>query len=57
LDKATQNQLSRGVRMVELLKQGRFAPMPVENQVIAVVAGTKGFLDDLPSSRFRRTAA
>jgi F-type H+/Na+-transporting ATPase subunit alpha len=48
LDKATQNQLSRGVRMVELLKQGRFEPMPVENQVIAVFAGTKGFLDELP---------
>ena len=51
LDKATQNQLSRGVRMVELLKQGRFAPMPVENQVIAIFAGVKGFLDDLPVER------
>ena len=51
LDKATQNQLSRGVRMVELLKQGRFVPMPVENQVIAVFAGTKGFLDDLPAAQ------
>ena len=47
LDKATQNQLSRGVRMVELLKQGRFVPMPVENQVMAIFAGTKGFLDDI----------
>jgi F-type H+/Na+-transporting ATPase subunit alpha len=47
LDKATQNQLNRGSRMVELLKQGRFAPMPVENQVVAVFAGTKGFLDDI----------
>jgi F-type H+-transporting ATPase subunit alpha len=47
LDKATQNQLNRGVRMVELLKQGRLVPMPVENQVIAVFAGTKGFLDDI----------
>ena len=47
LDKATQNQLNRGVRMVELLKQGRFVPMPVENQVIAVFTGTKGFLDDI----------
>jgi len=47
LDKATQNQLSRGVRMVELLKQGRLVPMPVENQVIAIFAGTKGFLDDV----------
>jgi F-type H+-transporting ATPase subunit alpha len=47
LDKATQNQLSRGVRMVELLKQGRLVPMPVENQVIAIFAGSKGYLDDL----------
>ncbi len=47
LDKATQNQLNRGSRMVELLKQGRLAPMPVENQVVAIFAGTKGFLDDL----------
>ncbi len=48
LDKATQNQLNRGARMVELLKQGRFVPMPVENQVIAIFAGSKGFVDDLP---------
>jgi len=47
LDKATQSQLNRGVRMVELLKQGRFVPMPVQNQVIAIFAGTKGYLDDL----------
>jgi F-type H+-transporting ATPase subunit alpha len=47
LDKATQGQLARGVRMVELLKQGLFSPMPVENQVLAIFAGTKGFLDDL----------
>ena len=33
--------------MVELLKQGRFIPMPVENQVMAIFAGTKGFLDDI----------
>jgi len=48
LDKATQNQLNRGAHMVELLKQGRFVPMPVENQVIAIFCGTKGFVDDLP---------
>ncbi|NTW29345.1 MAG: F0F1 ATP synthase subunit alpha [Coriobacteriia bacterium] len=50
LDKATQNQLNRGVRMVELLKQGRFAPMPVENQVLSIFAGSKGFLDDIAVS-------
>jgi F-type H+-transporting ATPase subunit alpha len=48
LDKATQRTLNRGARLVELLKQGRYVPMPVERQVIAVFAGTNGFLDDLP---------
>jgi F-type H+-transporting ATPase subunit alpha len=45
LDKSTQNTLSRGARLVELLKQGRFVPMPVEKQVMAIFAGTKGYLD------------
>ena len=56
LDKATQDQLSRGARMTELLKQGRYVPMPVEEQVMAIFAGNKGFLDDLPVeviTRFR----
>jgi len=47
LDKATQATLNRGARLVELLKQGRYAPMPVQDQVIAIFAGTKGYLDDL----------
>jgi F-type H+-transporting ATPase subunit alpha len=47
LDKATQNQLNRGKRLTELLKQPQFLPMPVELQVISVYAGTKGHLDDL----------
>jgi len=47
LDKATQNQLNRGIRLIELLKQGRFVPMPVENQVMSLFAGGKGYLDDL----------
>ena len=47
LDKSTQNQLNRGERLVELLKQGRYVPMPVQNQVIAIFCGTKGFLDDI----------
>ncbi|HBT96008.1 MAG TPA: F0F1 ATP synthase subunit alpha, partial [Coriobacteriia bacterium] len=56
LDKATVDQLNRGARMTELLKQGRYVPMPVEEQIIAIFAGNQGFLDDLPVSsvlRFR----
>jgi len=48
LDKATQSTLNRGARLVELLKQGQYVPYPVERQVIAIFAGTKGFLDDIP---------
>ncbi|WP_027364369.1 F0F1 ATP synthase subunit alpha [Desulfotruncus alcoholivorax] len=48
LDKATQARLTRGERMVELLKQGQYVPMDVEDQVISIFAGTRGFLDDLP---------
>ncbi len=47
LDKATQQQLTRGAAMTELLKQGRFMPMPVEEQAIAIWAGNQGFLDSL----------
>jgi len=47
LDKSTQNTLNRGARLVELLKQGRYVPLSVERQVMAVFAGTKGYLDDL----------
>lgn len=50
LDKATQAQLNRGVRLVELLKQGIRAPMPVENQVMALFAGAEGYLDDLETA-------
>ena len=56
LDKATQDQLTRGSHMTELLKQGRYMPMPVAEQVIAIFAGNEGFLDDLPLTsvvRFR----
>ena len=48
LDKATQDQLTRGSHMTELLKQGRYYPMPVAEQVISIFAGNEGFLDDLP---------
>jgi F-type H+-transporting ATPase subunit alpha len=47
LDKATQRQLARGVRMVELLKQGQYKPMPVADQVLSIFTGVNGFLDDV----------
>src|SRR5689334_19135515 len=51
LDKATQAQLDRGARLVELLKQPQYKPMPMEQEVIVIYAGTKGFLDDVPLAR------
>ncbi len=54
LDKSTQAQLTRGQRMVELLKQDQFIPMPMEQQVILLFAGTLGHLDDLPIEAVRR---
>ncbi len=51
LDAASQRQLDRGARMVELLKQGQYKPYHVTNQVISIFAGAKGYLDDLPLSR------
>jgi F-type H+-transporting ATPase subunit alpha len=53
LDKASAAQLTRGSRMVELLKQGQYSPIPVEKQVLAIFAGTTGFLDDLPLEQCR----
>jgi F-type H+-transporting ATPase subunit alpha len=53
LDKASQAQLNRGRRLVEVLKQAQFQPLAVERQVAIVFAGTAGFLDDLPVERCR----
>jgi F-type H+-transporting ATPase subunit alpha len=53
LDKATQAQLARGERLVELLKQPQYAPMTVEEQVASLFAGTNGYLDPLPVSAVR----
>ncbi len=57
LDKATQSQLDRGARLVEVLKQPQFAPMAVEDQVLSIFAGVNGYLDDVPVrevSRFEK---
>jgi F-type H+-transporting ATPase subunit alpha len=51
LDKATQKQLDRGARLVELLKQPQYKPMPVEQETMVVYAGTQGYLDDVPINR------
>jgi F-type H+-transporting ATPase subunit alpha len=54
LDKATQDIINRGLRLVELLKQGPYSPIPVEKQIIAIYAGTNGYLDDIPVSSVRK---
>src|SRR5437867_5542763 len=54
LDKTTQQQLRRGQRLVELLKQGQYQPMPVEEQVVSLFAGTNGFLDAIPVEHVKR---
>jgi F-type H+-transporting ATPase subunit alpha len=51
LDAATQRQLDRGERMVELLKQPQYRPYPVEDQILSIFAGSKGILDDLPVAK------
>ncbi|MGO9690288.1 MAG: F0F1 ATP synthase subunit alpha, partial [Syntrophobacteraceae bacterium] len=48
LDKSTQAQLNRGVRLVELLKQPQYKPMPAEKEVMSLYSGTRGFLDTIP---------
>ncbi|HOC42936.1 MAG TPA: F0F1 ATP synthase subunit alpha [Thermoanaerobaculales bacterium] len=53
LDKATQRQLARGERLMEMLKQGQYAPVPVELQIVSIFAGTKGHLDGLKVSAVR----
>jgi F-type H+-transporting ATPase subunit alpha len=54
LDKASQQQLARGDRLFELLKQPQFQPMPVERQIVSIYAGTRGYLDDIPTEDVRR---
>jgi len=54
LDKATKQKLIRGERLVELLKQPQYQPMPVEEQVVSLYAGTRGFMDDLPVEAVRK---
>jgi F-type H+-transporting ATPase subunit alpha len=53
LDKATQAQLNRGQRLVEVLKQGQYSPLPFSKQILVIFAGTSGALDDLPIEQIR----
>ncbi|MBV9939856.1 MAG: F0F1 ATP synthase subunit alpha [Acidobacteriaceae bacterium] len=57
LDKVSQQQLNRGKRWVEVLKQGPYSPVPVEKQVAIIFAGNNGFLDDVPVEDIRRFEA
>ncbi|MBE0008577.1 MULTISPECIES: F0F1 ATP synthase subunit alpha [unclassified Arthrobacter] len=54
LDAASRQQLTRGARLMELLKQGQYAPFPVEEQVVSIWAGTNGYLDDVPVEDIRK---
>jgi F-type H+-transporting ATPase subunit alpha len=54
LDQATQRQLNRGARLVELLKQGQYEPLPVEKQILIIYAGTNGFVDELPLTALKK---
>ena len=53
LDASTQRQLDRGYRMVELLKQPQYDPFPMEEQIVSIYGGAKGFMDDLPVNKVR----
>jgi len=53
LDKATQDQLARGARLTEILKQPQYEPMPVERQVMIIYAGNSGYLDDIPVDKVK----
>ncbi len=53
LDKATQNQLNRGKRLVEILKQDQYQPLPFSKQILIIYAGTNGYLDDLEVEQIR----
>ncbi|GAA2944976.1 F0F1 ATP synthase subunit alpha [Glutamicibacter bergerei] len=57
LDAASKQQLTRGARLMELLKQGQYTPYPVEDQVVSIWSGTNGYLDDVPVEDVQRFEA
>ena len=54
LDKSTQRTLAKGARLVQLLKQGQYDPIPVEKQVVSIYLGTKGYMDEIPVADVKR---
>ncbi|MFO7446101.1 MAG: F0F1 ATP synthase subunit alpha [Ignavibacteriaceae bacterium] len=54
LDKSTQKTLSKGARLVELLKQGQYSPSPVERQVVSIYLGTNGYFDEIPVNQVKK---
>lgn len=54
LDKSTQKTLAKGVRLVQLLKQGQYSPIPIEKQVVSIFLGTRGFMDEVPVADIKR---
>jgi F-type H+-transporting ATPase subunit alpha len=54
LDKSTQQQLRRGSRLMEIMKQGQYSPVPVEEQVVIITAATSGYLDEIPAEHVKR---
>ncbi|HMA79525.1 MAG TPA: F0F1 ATP synthase subunit alpha [Candidatus Binatia bacterium] len=54
LDQATQRQLNRGARLVELLKQGQYQPLSVDKQILIIYAGTNGYVDELPLAALKK---
>jgi F-type H+-transporting ATPase subunit alpha len=57
LDAATQRLLNRGARLTELLKQAQFSPVPVEEQIVLIYAGTRGYVDKVGVNDVRRYEA
>jgi F-type H+/Na+-transporting ATPase subunit alpha len=57
LDKATQQQLDRGLRLTDILKQGQYLPLPLSDQIALIYAGTKGYLDNVPLDRVKEWQA
>ena len=53
LDEATRSQLTRGEKLMELLKQNQYSPIPIEEQVISIFSGVRGFLDAIPTNRIK----